>query len=64
MHGKDLGSYIPTNEKLAIVVGNEANGVSKEVKEIANEVLSIKMSDKSESLNVGVATAIMMYKLK
>jgi TrmH family RNA methyltransferase len=64
MHGKDLESYIPTNEKLAIVVGNEANGVSKEVKEIANEVLSIKMSDKSESLNVGVATAIMMYKLK
>lgn len=64
MNGKDLDEYKTTNEKLAIVVGNEANGVSGEFKSIADETLSIKMSDRSESLNVGVATAIMMYKLK
>ncbi len=64
MHGEDIESFEFSSEKIAVVVGNEANGVSDELKSVASNVLSIKMDEKSESLNVGVASAIMMYKLK
>ncbi len=64
MDGEDIELYKTTSDKIAIVVGNEANGVSDDVRNIANKVLSIKMAEQSESLNVGVASAIMMYKFK
>ena len=63
MGGENLDAF-STNKKHCIVVGNEANGVSNEVKQIANKVVGIPMNANSESLNVAVASAIMMYKLK
>ena len=63
MGGENLDNFT-TNKKHCIVVGNEANGVSKEVKAVANKVVGIPMLANSESLNVAVASAIMMYKLK
>ena len=48
-------------EPYAIVVGNEGNGVSSEVSELINNKLYIPMSSKCESLNVGVATSIILY---
>lgn len=45
----------------AIVIGNEANGVSKEVQEIADRKVKIPMLGKTESLNASVATGIMIY---
>ncbi len=63
MGGKDLKDYIPT-KNYAIAVGNEANGVSEALKARGTITLKIPMEDKSESLNVAVASAIMMYKLK
>lgn len=47
--------------KNVIVVGNEANGVSKSVLDIADEKIIIPMIGKSESLNVAVATGIILY---
>ena len=47
--------------KKVIVIGNEANGVSKEVLEIADEKVKIPMLGKTESLNAAVATGIMLY---
>ena len=44
-----------------IVIGNEANGVSKEIQEIADEKVKIPMLGKTESLNASVATGIMVY---
>lgn len=48
------------NKKI-IVIGNEANGVSKEVQAMADEKVKIPMLGKTESLNASVATGIMIY---
>lgn len=47
--------------KKAIVIGNEANGVSKEVLELADEKAKIPMLGKTESLNASVATSVILY---
>ena len=48
-------------KKMAIVIGNEANGVSKEVLEIADKKIKIPMLGKTESLNAAVATGVVLY---
>ena len=45
----------------AIIIGNEANGLSDEVKAITTKNITIPMLGKAESLNAGVAAAILMY---
>lgn len=50
-------------EKYALVMGNEGNGVKKEVLELCDKYLYIKMNNEVESLNVGVATSILLYEL-
>lgn len=47
--------------KKVIVIGNEANGVSKEIQDLANEKVIIPMLGKTESLNASVAAGIVMY---
>ena len=47
--------------KKVIVIGNEANGVSKEVQAIADEKVKIPMLGKTESLNASVSAGIMIY---
>ena len=47
--------------KKVIVIGNEANGVSKEVQAIADEKVKIPMLGQTESLNASVAAGIMIY---
>ena len=61
--GKNLFEYTPSGS-YAIVIGNEGNGVSDEVKSLADTVLTIPMDSKIESLNASVACALMMYNLK
>lgn len=48
-------------QKKVIVVGNEANGVSESVIKFADEKLIIPMRGKTESLNVAVATGVILY---
>ena len=48
-------------KKKAIIIGNEANGVSKEVLDIADKKVKIPMLGKTESLNAAVATSIIVY---
>lgn len=50
-------------DKIAVVFGNEANGVSKDVKMLVDENFLIPMANKVESLNVAVACAICVYTL-
>lgn len=47
--------------KKIIVIGNEANGVSKEIKKIANEQVIIPMLGKTESLNASIACGVILY---
>lgn len=51
---------IDYNKKI-IVIGNEANGVSKEIQEIADQKIKIPMIGKTESLNASAATAVILY---
>ena len=53
--------YNADYSKTVIVIGNEANGVSKEIKDIADEKVIIPMLGKTESLNASVAGSIMIY---
>lgn len=48
-------------EKTAIVIGNEADGVSKGILEISDLIIKIPMKGKTESLNAAIAAAIVMY---
>ena len=48
-------------KKSAIIIGNEANGVSQEVIETADKKVKIPMLGKTESLNAAVATGVMLY---
>ena len=50
-------------EKTAIVVGNEAHGVSKEVADLAQIRTLIPMCGNSESLNASVAGSVVMYEI-
>lgn len=47
--------------KKVLVIGNEANGVSKEILDYADEKIKIPMLGKTESLNASVATAVILY---
>ena len=51
---------IDFNKKI-IVIGNEANGVSKEIQEMADEKAKIPMLGRTESLNASVATGVVLY---
>lgn len=49
------------SEKVAIVLGNEHRGVSKEASQLADERIIIPMFGMVQSLNVSVAAAIILY---
>ena len=48
-------------KKKIIVIGNEANGVSREIQELSDYKIKIPMLGKTESLNASVATGIILY---
>ena len=47
----------------AIVIGNEANGVSDFFRAAADRIVSIPMNEKAESLNAAVSFAVIGYTL-
>ncbi len=55
---------ISTGESFALIVGNEGSGVNKVLLSSTNANLYIPIYGKSESLNVAVATGILLYFLK
>lgn len=57
----DKSMYDIDYKKVAIIVGNEANGVSNEIQEMSDEKIKIPMLGKTESLNVSVATGVVLY---
>lgn len=48
-------------ERCAFLIGNEANGLTKEAVALADKLIKIPMAGKVESLNAAVAAAIIMY---
>ena len=53
---------IKTN-KYALIMGNEGHGVSENIKALCDKNLYISMNKNCESLNVAVATSILLYEL-
>ncbi len=58
-----LYNVVPTN-KWVILMGHEGLGISKEVLELCDEVVSIEMEKGIMSFNVSVAASLMMYHFK
>ena len=50
-------------KKTAVVVGNEAHGISKDVADMAELKILIPMCGKAESLNASVAGSVTMYEI-
>lgn len=48
-------------EKYALIMGNEGNGVSDDILDLCDGYLYIPMNREVESLNVGIATSILLY---
>ncbi|MEI8032006.1 MAG: RNA methyltransferase [Chlorobiaceae bacterium] len=66
LEGKDFREFISWPEKLVLVIGNEANGVSKEIQALADRLIKIPHVGKKarvESLNAAVSAAILMERL-
>ena len=60
------GKELKTLEKIsdfAIIMGNEGSGVDPKLLDLCDEYLYISMNSNCESLNVGVATSIILYEL-
>jgi RNA methyltransferase, TrmH family len=55
---------VAPSEQFAVIVGNEGNGVNKEILSQTTANLYIPIYGKSESLNVAVASGILLYYLK
>jgi len=60
-HAKENLFDLKLGEKTVFVLGNESEGVCKEVEELANKTLSIPMQNGVESLNVAVTAALLAY---
>ncbi len=62
-NGKNLKDIDSTN-KYAVIMGNEGSGVNKDILDKCDEYIYIPMNEKCESLNVGVATSIILYEMR
>ena len=62
-NGKNL-KEIEKKNKYAIIMGNEGKGVSENIMTMCDEYIYIPMNSKCESLNVGVATSIILYEMR
>lgn len=60
--GNELKS-LEKSEKFAIIMGNEGSGVKNTLLDMCDKYIYIKMNEKCESLNVAIATSIILYEL-
>ena len=51
-------------KRTMVILGNEGNGVSKEIIEMCDQAITIPMYGDIESLNVSIAAALCMYKVR
>lgn len=63
LKGSKYYDEIEYEDKCAIMIGNEANGLSDESSSLASKYIKIPMCGQVESLNAAVASAILMYEI-
>ena len=61
--GEDIKKINFKDKRIALVIGNEGKGVSKEVANICDKKVYLKMNKACESLNAGVSASILMYEV-
>ncbi len=61
-HGKKV-EELPNLTKYALVVGNEGNGIREEILDLCDDFVYIEMNSVCESLNVSVASSIILNQL-
>ena len=63
LKGKSLKKYSTKNNKWALILGNEAHGISKKSIDSANTIINIDGEKTMESLNVAEAASIIIHHL-
>lgn len=63
LKGKTSFYDVPMNEGVAIVIGNEANGISEEIAAASDMLVKIPMPGRSESLNASIAAGLLIYEV-
>lgn len=56
-------SKIDYPKKTGIIIGNEANGISKEVIDVVENMIKIPMEGQVESLNAAISAALIIYEV-
>src|SRR2546430_11160140 len=52
---------LPPHRPMAILIGDERKGLSVEARHMAHALVRLPMPGRADSLNVGVATGVMLY---
>ena len=60
--GRDVSS-VTAGPRIGLVVGNEGSGLTQEARSRAQQIVSLPIQPDVESLNVAVATGILLYAL-
>lgn len=61
LQGENYYAREDNNNKIALIFGNEGNGVNSAIIENSTHIFKLPMLGKAESLNVAVACGIMIY---
>ncbi|WP_431242312.1 TrmH family RNA methyltransferase [Flavobacterium sp. P21] len=54
---------IPENQKIALLIGSEINGISDELLKVSHQIVHINMFGNNSSMNVVQATSIALYEI-
>ena len=63
LDGVNLDKFKPV-KKFCLVLGSETHGISEDIMNMADKNIKIKISEDIESLNVAIATGILLYRLR
>ena len=63
LEGASEYTKVEYSRKTGIIIGNEANGVSKEVVDVADCMIRIPMEGQVESLNAAISAALIIYEV-
>ncbi len=63
-YGEDIRTLTNRDkEKYALIMGNEGRGISEEILDLCDKFIYIELDKDVESLNVSIATSILLYEL-
>ncbi|MBE5960000.1 MAG: RNA methyltransferase [Lachnospiraceae bacterium] len=63
LEGAVFYDEVEYSKKTAIMIGNEGNGLTREAADAATSYIKIPMEGNVESLNAGIAAAVLMYEV-